>query len=161
VSPKSSASQEIPHILWNLKVHYHVHKRPPQAPVLKLSPPIQFLLRPPFTTTLHICLGLGSCHFLWVFLPKPCMYFFHSLFLLLLFACPTHLILLDLLILTKFDKAYKLWSSSLCNFVKLLFPPPQVQISSSAPCSPTPSLYILPSLWWTKFNTHNNGPSYS
>jgi hypothetical protein len=82
------------------------------APVLKLSPPVQFMLRPPFNNTIspHICLDLRSCHFLSVFLPKPGMYFFHSLFLLILFSCPTRHILLDLLILTKLDNAYKLWS---------------------------------------------------
>jgi len=46
-----SANQEIPHLLWSPKVHYHVNKGPPLVPIMSQTHPIHNFL--PYFLKIH------------------------------------------------------------------------------------------------------------
>jgi len=74
-----SASQEIPRILWNPKVHYGSHKCPPPVPFLnQLDPvntPTSHFQRSILILFFHLRLGLPSGLFPSRSPPKPCIRF--------------------------------------------------------------------------------------
>ena len=91
-----AASQEIPPILWNRKVHYRTHKRPPPVPILGQPNPVRIptshlleihpnIIHPSTPGSPQWCLSLRFLH------QDP----IRPLSSLIRATCPAHLTLLD------------------------------------------------------------------
>ena len=148
-----SANQEIPRISWNPKVHHRIHRSLPCVPVLSQINPVH----PTDWISIiilssHLRLGLPSGFFPSGF-PTNTLY---TSFLSPVWAmCPANLIILDLITRMVFGEQYRSLSFSLCSLLHSPVTSPLLSpISYSAPCFQTPSAYVPPSMWATKFHTH-------
>ena len=120
-----AASQEIPRISRNPKVHYRTHKRPPPVHILGQPNPVHIptshlleihpnIIHPSTPRSPQCSLSLLFPH------QEP----IHPLYSLIRASCPVQLILLDFITRTILGEEYKSFSFSLCNLLHSPLPRP-------------------------------------
>ena len=113
-----AASQEIPHISRNPKVHYRTHKRPPLVPILGQPNPAHIPASHLLGIRPNIIHQSTPRSPQWsLSLRFPHQDHIHPLSSPIRATCPAHLILLDFITRTVLGEEYKSFSSSLCNLL--------------------------------------------
>ena len=148
-----AASQEIPRISRNPKVHYRTHKLPPTVSILGQPNPVHIPTshRSILILSTHLRLGLPNGLFPSGF---PTKTLYAPLSSPIRATCPTHLILLDFITRTILGEEYKSFNSSLCNLFH--FPryivPPRSKYSPQHHVLKHPQLPFLPQFQRPSFN---------
>jgi hypothetical protein len=119
-----AATQELPNIWWNPKVHRRVHKSPPLFPILRQINPVN--TTPSYLSNVHCNPPAYVLVFLVAWLLAFPPNYMHSSSPIRV-TCPSHFIMLDFIILIILDEECKFRSSWLRRF----FQPP---VTSSLFC---------------------------